>query len=206
VVFPEVAALFGVPQPEKWPPEIDTGLHLLLALRESARLGHSAETRFAVLVHDLGKGTTPRESWPRHPGHEERSVDLALALCERLAVPNRFRELAVAVARYHGVCHRAQELKAATILKLLEALSAFRQGDRVETFLDACEADARGRTGLAEQPYPQRELVRRAWDAARSVNGADLASAGLSGEALGEALRQARIAAIEAVRREFAAI
>lgn len=203
VVFPEVDALFGVPQPPAWHPEVDTGVHLLLALRESARLGHSVETRFAVLMHDLGKGTTPRETWPRHPGHEERSVRLCLKLCERLAVPNRFRDLAVDVARYHGVCHRALELKSSTILKLLEALSAFRQGDRVDAFLDACEADARGRTGLENRDYPQRELLGTARDAARQVTAASLADQGLSGEALGQALRQARLAAIDDIRRNF---
>ena len=208
VIFPEVDVLFGVPQPPKWHPEVDTGVHLLMALQQSARLSARAEVRFAVLVHDLGKGTTPRQFWPRHNGHEERSVGLTLELCRRLAVPNRFRDLGVAVARYHGLCHRALELRPTTILSLLEGVDAFRRGDRFEDFLAGCESDARGRTGLEERPYPQADLLRAAFKAASSVSAAQLASEGhaeLSGEALGQALRQARVQAIGQVRAEFPA-
>jgi tRNA nucleotidyltransferase (CCA-adding enzyme) len=208
VIFPEVDALFGVPQPAEWHPEIDTGIHLLLALEAAARQSFSTEVRFAVLMHDLGKGTTPRSEWPRHTGHEQRGVQLVLDLCQRLAVPNRFRDLAVAVTRNHGLCHRALELRPATLLAMLESLDAFRRGHRVTEFLDACEADARGRTGLADQPYPQRELVLAAWQAALAVDAGALArvgngSDGLRGEALGQAVRQARLAAVTAARRKF---
>ncbi len=208
VVFPEIDALFGVPQPPQWHPEIDTGLHVLLCLREAAKRSFSTEVRFAVLVHDLGKGTTPRTELPRHVGHEQRSVDLVVALCQRLAVPNRFRDLAVAVARNHGLCHRALELRPVTILSLLESLDAFRRGERVAEFLDACEADARGRTGLEEQAYPQRDLVFSAWQAAlgvdtRAVAGPGGPGDGLSGEALGEAIRNVRLAAVTAAREQF---
>lgn len=209
VVFPEIDALFGVPQPAKWHPEIDTGVHVLLALQEAARRSFSTEVRFAVLVHDLGKGTTDRAEWPRHTGHEERSVELVLDLCQRLAVPNRFRDLAVAVARNHGLCHRALELRPATILGLLESLDAFRRGHRVTEFLDACEADARGRTGLAEEPYPQRELLLAAWQAALAVDARAITDPGsdgqqLRGEAIGEAIRQARLVAVRHARGQFA--
>lgn len=208
VVFPEVDALFGVPQPPQWHPEIDTGVHVLLCLREAARLSFSTEVRFAVLVHDLGKGTTPKAELPRHVGHEQRSVDLVAALSQRLAVPNRFRDLAVAVARNHGLCHRALELRPLTILGLLESLDAFRRGGRVTEFLDACEADARGRTGFEERNYPQRELVFSAWQAALAVNtravaGPGGAGEGRDGEALGEAIRQARLAAVTSAREQF---
>jgi tRNA nucleotidyltransferase (CCA-adding enzyme) len=208
VVFPEIDALFGVPQPPQWHPEIDTGLHVLLCLREAAKRSFSTEVRFAVLVHDLGKGTTPKAELPRHVGHEQRSVDLVVALCQRLAVPNRFRDLAVAVARNHGLCHRALELRPATILSLLEGLDAFRRGERVTAFLDACEADARGRTGFEERAYPQRELVFSAWQAAlgvdtRAVAGPGGPGDGLRGEALGEAIRNARLAAVSASREQF---
>jgi len=208
VIFPEVDALFGVPQPAKWHPEIDTGVHLLLALEAAARQSFSTEVRFAVLMHDLGKGTTPRAEWPRHTGHEQRGVGLVIDLCQRLAVPNRFRDLAVAVTRNHGLCHRAMELRPATLLALLESLDAFRRGHRVTEFLDACEADARGRTGLADQPYPQRDLVLAVWQAALAVDASAIArrgseSDGLRGEALGEAIRRARLAAVTAARREF---
>lgn len=208
VIFPEVDALFGVPQPPQWHPEIDTGVHVLLTLREAARLSFSTEVRFAVLVHDLGKGTTPKAELPQHAGHEQRGIELVLELCQRLAVPNRFRDLAVAVARNHGLCHRALELRPVTLLNLLESLDAFRRGHRVPEFLDACEADARGRTGLEERPYPQRELVFSAWQAAlavdtRAVAGPGGAGEGLSGEALGEAIRQARLTAVTAAREQF---
>ncbi len=208
VIFPEVDALFGVPQPAEWHPEIDTGVHVALALREAARLSFSTEVRFAILAHDLGKGTTPQAELPRHVGHEQRSVELVLRLCARLAVPNRFRELAVVVARNHGLCHRALELRPATLLSLLESLDAFRGGHRVTGFLDACEADARGRTGLEHRPYPQRALVLSVWQAAiavdtRAVAGPGGAGDGLSGEALGEAIRRARLAAVTAARERF---
>jgi tRNA nucleotidyltransferase (CCA-adding enzyme) len=208
VVFPEVDALFGVPQPADWHPEIDTGVHVGMALRQAARLSFSTEVRFAVLVHDLGKGTTPQAEWPRHVGHEQRSVELVQALCQRLAVPNRFRDLGVAVARNHGLCHRALELRPVTLLKLLESIDAFRRGERVAEFLDACEADARGRTGLEEKVYPQRSLVLAAWRAAvavdtRAVAGPGGAGDGLAGEQLGDAIRTARLAAVTAAREQF---
>jgi tRNA nucleotidyltransferase (CCA-adding enzyme) len=196
VVFPELDALFGVPQPARWHPEIDTGRHMLLCLRAAARLGLDAEARFAVLMHDLGKGTTPREFWPAHHGHEERSVTLARRLCERLRVPNSFRELAEITARYHGLCHRAAELKPATLLKLLEGTDALRRPERFEQFLAACEADLKGRDGLENAPYPQAERLRKALAAAAAVDPAALVAAGLSGERLGERLRELRIEAI----------
>jgi tRNA nucleotidyltransferase (CCA-adding enzyme) len=200
VIYPEVDALFGVPQPPKWHPEIDTGVHLLMAMRQSARLSPKPEVRFAVLVHDLGKGTTPKEFWPKHNGHEERSVHLVEALCRRLGIPNRFRELGVAVARFHGLCHRAVELRPVTILTLLEGADAFRRPERFEDFLAGCEADARGRTGLEQEPYPQAALLRAALAAANGVKAAELAQQGLSGDEVGKALRHARIDAIAAAR------
>ncbi|MBL8200039.1 MAG: multifunctional CCA addition/repair protein [Chromatiales bacterium] len=208
VVFPEVDALHGVPQPAEWHPEIDTGVHVGLALHEAARRSFSVEVRFAVLVHDLGKGTTPPAEWPRHVAHEQRSVELVKALCQRLAVPNRFRDLGVAVALNHGLCHRALELRPVTLLKMLESIDAFRRGERVTEFLDACEADARGRTGLEDQPYPQRELVLAAWRAALAVDGRAVAGPGgtgegLAGEQLGAAIRNARLAAVTAAREQF---
>jgi tRNA nucleotidyltransferase (CCA-adding enzyme) len=199
-VFPEVDALFGVPQPERWHPEIDTGLHTLLALEMAAKLGPSAAMRFAVLAHDFGKATTPAGLLPRHYGHEERSVLILERFCERLPVPNRFRELAVHVARHHGTVHRAAELRAQTAFKLIEAVDALRQPERFEEFLTACEADARGRTGLTERPYPQAARLRAALAAARAVDVRRLqAETGLEGPRFGEALRTARVEAVKAV-------
>jgi tRNA nucleotidyltransferase (CCA-adding enzyme) len=198
VIFPEVDRLWGVPQPVKWHPEIDTGVHLLMALRQAARLSPRPEVRFAVLVHDLGKGTTPDALWPRHIGHEQRSVELAQQLCRRLGVPNRFRDLGVAVARYHGLCHRVHELRASTVLKVIEGVDALRRPERFADFLAACEADARGRLGLDAEPYPQAVILRAARDAAARVDVAAMAARGLDGAALGAALREERVRAIAA--------
>ncbi|HZW60361.1 MAG TPA: multifunctional CCA addition/repair protein, partial [Woeseiaceae bacterium] len=147
VIFPEIAALFGVPQPAQWHPEIDCGLHTLMVLEQAALLSAALDVRFAALVHDLGKAATPPERLPRHVGHERQSVQIVRRLAARLPVPVACRDLALLVAEYHGLCHRALELKAATILKLLERCDAFRRPQRFAGFLTACEADARGRTG-----------------------------------------------------------
>jgi tRNA nucleotidyltransferase (CCA-adding enzyme) len=196
-VFPEIDALFGVPQPPRWHPEIDTGVHTLMALRVAASLSDQPGVRFAVLVHDLGKGTTPADVLPQHNGHEERSADIIRALEERLPVPRAFMTLALRVARYHGQAHKAHELKPATIYKLITAVDGLRQPEQFEQFLLACEADARGRTGLEDSPYPQARTLRNALRAAQAVPAADVAfKTGLTGPALGARLREARIAAI----------
>ncbi len=196
VVYPELDALFGVPQPAAHHPEIDCGKHSLLALAAASRLSSEQEVRFAVLCHDLGKAETPASELPQHIGHEARSVALAETLCKRLGTPNRYRELAVQVARYHELCHRVAELRPATQLNILEALDAFRRPQRLEQFLLACAADLRGRAGHEDDEYPQAELLRGARDAAATVSARALAEQGLAGAELGEALRQARIEAI----------
>jgi len=203
VLFPELDALFGVPQPQRWHPEVDTGLHTLLAVEQAARLSPSLAVRFAALTHDLGKGETPESEWPSHRGHERRSVRLIGRLCERVPVPKACRELALLVAEYHGLCHRAEELRPSTVMKLLEAADAFRRPQRFEEFLLACEADARGRTGLEDRPYPQAERLRTALDAAAAVSADDVAGEGLDGAAIGRAIREARIGALrEALPRD----
>ena len=199
-VFPEVDALFGVPQPERWHPEIDTGVHVLMALRMAAQLSSSETVRFAVLTHDLGKGTTPSATLPHHHGHEQRSEELLDRLCTRLPVPNRFRDLAVLVARHHGTVHKAAELKPQTVLRLIMATDGLRQPERFDEFLLACEADARGRKGLEQRVYSQGERLRAALRAARSVDAAKVKSEQqVDGEALGRALHDARLAAIKAL-------
>jgi tRNA nucleotidyltransferase (CCA-adding enzyme) len=197
-IFPEIERLFGVPQPARYHPEIDTGVHTLLVLTEAARLSTDSCVRFAALTHDLGKGATPREQWPHHYGHEKRGVELVDGLCDRLKAPNPFRALAAHVARYHLHCHRARELRAATTLKLLERIDAFRRPRRFEQFLLACEADARGRKGMQDRDYPQAGTLRAARRAAADVDAGALARAGFNGEALKTALREKRIAAIRA--------
>ncbi|MEO8018531.1 MAG: multifunctional CCA addition/repair protein [Pseudomonadota bacterium] len=200
VVYPEIDALFGVPQPAKWHPEIDTGVHQLMALREAVKLGGGVPVRFAVLMHDLGKGVTSAEKLPSHPGHEDAGVALVEQLATRLRVPNHLRELAVLTARYHTHVHRAAELRADTVLKTLESCDAVRRPERFADFLLACEADARGRQGLEDRPYPQREFFAAARLAAAAVVLDSEARAGLSGEQIGQELRRRRIAAIEALK------
>ena len=202
-VFPEIEALFGVPQPERWHPEVDTGVHTLMALKLAAEISDSESVRFAVLTHDLGKAATPKLLLPRHHGHERRSVEILETLCERLPVPNRFRDLAVLVARLHGLVHRATELKPETVVKLLVDVDGLRQPDRFEHFLLACEADARGRKGLEQRPYPQADRLRKALRAARAVDGGRLqAELKLEGGKLGEALRAERVKAVRAILSE----
>jgi tRNA nucleotidyltransferase (CCA-adding enzyme) len=198
VVYPEIDALFGVPQPAQWHPEIDTGVHVMMALQQAVSLAASTEARFAVLVHDLGKAATPQAEWPNHRGHEERSVNMIISLCERLGIPNRYRDLAVLVARYHGQCHRVRELRPKTVLGILEAADAFRRPERFPDFLVACEADARGRKGLEDQPYDQSTVLANALDAAARVRAAPFLEAGMEASKIGDAIRAGRIKAIGA--------
>lgn len=199
-VFPEIEALFGVPQPPKYHPEVDSGLHTMMVLAQAARLSTDTRVRFAALVHDLGKGQTPPMEWPKHVGHEQRGAELVTNLCRRLRVPNEYRDLAVAVARYHLRCHKAMELRASTLLETFEAVDAFRRPERFEQFLLACEADMRGRTGWEERPYPQGKVLRCAFAAASEIDTAAIAGEhkNLDGNAIGEKIRQARISAIKA--------
>jgi tRNA nucleotidyltransferase (CCA-adding enzyme) len=200
VVFPEVDALFGVPQPPRWHPEVDTGVHVLLALRYAAGQGAPGIVRFAVLTHDLGKAATPRDKWPSHHGHEEFGVPLIEDLCDRLKVPNAYRELAILTARHHTLVHRALELKPATVLTLLETCDAFRRPERFGELLLACEADARGRTGREAEPYPQSAYLRAALSAAAAATLSAEERDGLAGPAIGEALRQRRLATLATLK------
>ena len=199
-LLPEVDRLWGVPQRPDYHPEIDTGVHLMMVLDMSARLSASLPVRFACLGHDLGKGTTPADVLPRHLGHETRSVTLVRGLCERWKVPTDCRELAEVVAREHGNVHRSDSLDAAALLRLLERCDALRRPERFDELLLACECDARGRLGKADEPYPQRARLAAALQAALSVDTAPLAEAaaarGLQGPAIGGAVREARVQAI----------
>ena len=200
VVFPEIAALFGIPQPEKWHPEIDTGLHTMMVLDQAEKLSDAPDVRFAGLVHDLGKATTPKKEWPSHRGHEARSANLIKAMAKRLPVPKAFRDLAILVAQYHTNCHREADLKDATVLKVLEKTDAFRRPERFEKFLLACEADARGRAGLEDRDYPQAAAMRAAFAAAAAVDAGAIAN-GNEAPDIPVAIRKARIAAIRDVRK-----
>lgn len=204
-IFPEIDRLFGVPQPPAHHPEVDTGVHTLMALGQAVRLQADVVTRFAVLVHDLGKGTTPSEQWPRHLGHEQRGAELVRALCQRLRIPNMFRELGVLTARYHTHCHRALSLRPKTLLKTLLNADALRKPQRFAHFLVACEADARGRLGLEERAYPQPALFSQVLQAAAAVSARPLVAQGLSGLALADALQTLRLAAITEAKHAFEA-
>ena len=197
VLFPEIDALYGVPQPEHHHGEIDTGVHVMMVLQQAARLSHEPVVRFAALTHDLGKATTPESEWPRHIGHEQRSVKLVDQLCDRLKIPNHFRRLARITAQYHTHCHRAAELKAATLLKVIDACDAFRKPEQFEQFLLACTADARGRKDHEHDDYPQADRFRRAYAAAKRVDTQAIVAAGHRGAAIGEELTRQRITAIK---------
>ena len=201
-LLPEVDRLWGVPQRADHHPEIDTGVHLMMVLDMAAHLQSSLPVRFACLGHDLGKGTTPADMLPRHIGHEQRSVELVRALCERLRVPVACRELAEVVAREHGNVHRCAEFSAEALVRLLDRCDAWRRPERFADLLLACECDARGRLGLSEAPYPQRALLALALERASSLDtaaiAAQAASRGLKGPAVGEAIHSARVAAVSA--------
>jgi tRNA nucleotidyltransferase (CCA-adding enzyme) len=199
VVYPEVDSLFGVPQPEKWHPEIDTGLHTMMVLDQAERLSPELDVRFACLVHDLGKATTPAYRLPSHPGHEKRGSKLIGGLAERLPVPRACRDLGQLVAEYHTQCHRAFELRPKTLLRLLEAADAFRRPERFGKFLLACEADARGRAGLEDREYGQAEYLRGAFAAASNVDAAEVARASAATD-VGGAVRRARHKAVRSYK------
>ncbi|NNM83308.1 MAG: multifunctional CCA addition/repair protein [Burkholderiales bacterium] len=197
-IFPEIDVLFGVPQSPQHHPEIDTGVHVMLVLDHAASRGFPLEVRFAALLHDIGKGTTPPEKWPHHPGHEARGVELARDLCARLRVPNESRDLAILVAHSHGIAHRALELDAEGIFSLLQASDAFRKPDRFDSFLLGCISDFRGRPGYGEAPYPQADRLRAALRAALSVDAGSIAKTAQGGNEIREKVALARIGAIRA--------
>ncbi len=198
-LFPEIDALFGVPQPEKHHPEVDTGVHVMLVLDAAAKLSPDTRVRFAALMHDLGKGITPKAEWPQHIGHEERGTVLVKNFCQRFRVPNEHRDLALIAARFHAHCHRIAELRPATVVDTLEAMDAFRRPERVDLFVTACEADFRGRHGSEDKPYPQAGLFRSVFSAARAVDTSVIAAAGGPGPDIGARIREARIAAVRQV-------
>ena len=199
VVFPEIDALFGVPQPEQHHPEIDVGAHTLMVLEIATALTGDPAIRFAALVHDLGKAMTPKEMLPHHYGHEEHGAEIIEGLVKRLRGPDRFRDLGVLAARWHGHVHRAEEIRPGTMLRLLEAADAFKRPERLEALLIVSEADHRGREGRQDEPFPQADIVRRAFAAARPITARDLVDAGHEpGPDLGQLVAQKRIEAIKA--------
>lgn len=199
-LFPEIANLFWVPQPEEHHPEICTGVHTMLVLDRACELSSDPVMRFAALCHDLGKGTTPVDKLPHHQEHELRGAELVKSLCKRFKIPNQFRELAHIVAKYHTVAHGVLTCPHKTVLKLLERTDAFRRPERFEKFLLACEADAQGRAGFALREYCQTDILRAALAEANGVQTKTLLQQGFTGEALGQALHKERLAAVKRAR------
>lgn len=201
-LLPEVDALFGVPQPETHHPEIDTGIHTLSVLEQAARYKQPLTVRWACLLHDLGKGLTPVDKLPRHIAHEHTGLKLVKAVNERFKVPRDCQELAMLVCQYHTHGHRALELKASTLLELLQSFDVYRRPQRFEEFVVACEMDARGRKGFEQRSYPQADYLRGAAKAAREVAVAPLLEQGFKGPELGEALKRERLKALKAYKEQ----
>ena len=203
IVFPEIEALFGVPQTAKWHPEIDCGLHTMMVLEQAARLTSDVDVRFAALVHDLGKAVTPKDVLPGHSGHEKVSARLVREMADRLPVPNGLRDLGLLAAEFHTHCHRAFELRPATILKLFEKTDAFRRPARFERFLLACEADSRGRKGFEDRDYPQADYLRSALSAANGIDTGDITGGGYDGATIGRMIGERRLAALRSFKRSY---
>lgn len=196
-LLPEVDALFGVPQRADYHPEVDTGIHTMMVIDQSALRRFSLPVRFAALTHDLGKGTTPADILPRHIGHEERSVELTEKLCARLRVPNDCRDLALLMARYHGNIHRAADLKANTIVTLFEKTDALRRPERFQQLLDACLCDFTGRLGWENRPYETPQRLLTALAAVNSVDAGKIAAACIEKAHIPERIHQARVRAVK---------
>ncbi len=211
VVFPEIHALFGVPQRKEYHPEVDTGIHVMMTLQAACNLiqqntdcnPYRTEILFALLCHDLGKALTPKHILPKHHGHEDVSAHLTEKLCARLKTPNHIKRLALLVAKYHTHCHRAFELKPSTVMRMFESMDLFRRPDTLTAFLLSCEADAKGRTGFEDRDYPQGEYLHECAHAAQQVQAKPLVDLGFRGEALGEELRKRRIDAIRKIKQSF---
>ena len=195
-IFPEIDALFGVPQPAQYHPEIDTGVHSLMVLDQAALLSNDTEVRFAALVHDLGKALSPKDNLPHHHGHEQEGLSVLSKMCNRLRVPRSYKTLAIHVMQYHTHCHKAMELRSGTMTDLLTTLGVHKPQHKFNEFLLACEADARGRTGFEDRPYPQADLLRTAAKAIAELDITPVLDSGLRGEFIGEAIRRLRIKAV----------
>ena len=198
-LLPELDRLWGVPQRADYHPEVDTGVHVMMVVDVAAERGYELPVRFAALTHDLGKGTTPKDEWPRHIAHEVRSVKLVEAVCERLRVPSDCRDLAVLVARYHGDIHRADELRPDTIVRLFEKTDALRRPQRFEQLLQACTADFNGRLGWEEKAYAAPERLRRALAAVQAVPAGDIAKSCSDPAQIPERIYAARVEAVRSL-------
>ncbi|WP_394391936.1 multifunctional CCA addition/repair protein [Shewanella woodyi] len=203
ILFPEIHALFGVPQPEKWHPEIDTGIHTLMVLAQAAKLSDENSVRFAALVHDLGKALSPKETLPKHHGHGQSGLALIKALCARVKVPNEYRDLALLVSDQHQNVHNIRELRPETLIKIFDKADLWRKPDRLELLATACEADSKGRLGLENNPYPQADYLRESFQVASSVAVKPIIEAGFKGAEIKEQLKLKRIEIVTEFKRNF---
>ncbi|GAA4358139.1 multifunctional CCA addition/repair protein [Kangiella marina] len=199
VLFPEIDQLWGIPNPEKWHPEIDTGVHTMMVLEQAARKTEDVCVRFAAAVHDLGKGVTPKDQWPQHRGHEEAGVPLIKNLCRRIKAPKDYENLAVHVSRFHLHSHKMFELRAKTVHKVLKSIGAYKKEAILEQFSLACEADFNGRLGLEDKPYPQKALLHQCYTASNKIDAQPLIERGYEGAKLGDAIERERIRRIKSV-------
>lgn len=208
-LWPELAILWGVPNPVLWHPEVCSGIHTMMVLQQSVLLTHAnidlqndikTAIRFAALCHDLGKGITPSDLYPSHKGHEKAGLPLVEKICQQLKVPSHYRQLALKVCEYHLHCHKAFELKATTLLKMFDHLDIWRKPEEFNHFLMACKADFLGRLGFENRPYPQEQYLQAAASAAKSVTAKQFVEQGLKGHAIKEAMAEARLSAIKAVK------
>lgn len=199
VLFPEIDNLFGVPQPEKYHPEVDTGIHLMMCLKKSAELGYDNEVRFAVLTHDLGKANTPADILPSHHGHEQRGVKLTRQFCKKWRVPKSSCELALMTCEYHTHIHRVHELKPSTLLKLYMQCDVFRRPERFRKMTQACIADVRGRTNFENDPYPQAGYANELVDKLNALDLSPVLSSGIKGNELGQAIYDYRLQFLKSI-------
>lgn len=203
VIFPEIHALFGVPQPAKYHPEIDTGVHCLMVLTQAAKLSDKPAVRLAALLHDLGKGLTDPRDWPSHRGHETKGLPVLEKFCRRLRVPNAIKTLCMHVMEYHTHCHRVFELRADTLTKMLHTIGALKSENHLQDFLLACEADARGRTGFEQTAYPQADYIRMAAKAAMSIDTGEVLKENIQGAQIGAAIQQLRSQAVNTFKQQY---
>lgn len=203
ILFPEIDALFGVPQRADFHPEIDTGIHTLMALKASTKLSDCDAIRFAVLVHDVGKAITPKNVLPSHSGHEKRGLPLVKTICDRLAVPNKHRQLAMLVTEFHLHSHKALELKPSTLLKLFQSIGAIRSPNKLVDFLTCCEADIKGRAGFEDVTYHSKNYLLAALDAVKKVDISELVAQGLTGAEIGKQLNQRQIKQLTDFKIEY---
>ncbi len=200
VLIPELDKLWGIPNPEKWHPEIDTGIHTMMVLEQAAKKTQDPVVRFAALFHDLGKGETPPAEWPHHKGHEASGVPVIENVCKRLKIPKEYQKLAAQVSRYHLHCHKMFELRPNTVLKVLKGLKAYRNPDFLKQFITSCEADFNGRLYNEEKPYPQGDFLWQCYQVTKSLNTQALIDKGYTGKQLGEEIDKERVTQIKSIK------